>query len=233
MKARIAVAGALLAATTAAGAAEISATATLTNDYDWRGITQSDGEWAFQLGLNYAGDYGVYMGVWGSNVDFNTEETNAGRPSTEIDAYLGYSGGDAEESVGYDVGVIYYGYPNAGELNYPEIYAGVSKGVFSLKGWYSWDFGNSGTSAWYADGNVTLPMANNFSFLGHVGYSGGKYHKNVSEVGEYMDWAAGVQFEVDDWVATVKWADGSDMDSDPRNAGRFVLAVSTTFSSGE
>ena len=43
MKARIAVAGALLAVTGAAGAAEITATATLTSDYDWRGISQTQG----------------------------------------------------------------------------------------------------------------------------------------------------------------------------------------------
>jgi uncharacterized protein (TIGR02001 family) len=234
MKARIAVAGALLAATTAAGAAEISATATLTSDYDWRGVTQTDGDWAFQLGLNYAGDYGVYMGVWGSNVKVSDPDSYPTRPpSAEIDAYIGYSGGDPEESVGYDFGAIYYGYPNAGELNFPEVYAGINKGAFSLKGWYSWDFFNSGVSAWYADGNVTLPMANNFSFLAHVGYSGGKYHKNVSEGGEYMDFGAGVQFEADEWIAKVEWRDGSDMEADPRNVGRFVFSVATTFSSGE
>src|SRR5688500_3631295 len=135
MNARIAVAGALLAVTGAAGAAEVTATATLATDYDWRGITQTQGEPAFQLGMNYSAESGIYMGIWGSNVKFsNTPEwaTFGRRPSTEIDLYMGYAAGDADESFGYDVGAIYYSYPIATAGNFPEVYAGISKGVFSL-----------------------------------------------------------------------------------------------------
>ena len=120
MKARIAVAGALLATSWAAGAAEITATATLASEYDFRGITQTQGEPAFQLGLNYAAESGIYMG---------------------------YAGGDAEETFGWDVGAIYYTYPNATGGNTPEVYAGISKGVASFKAWYSWDYADSGDTA--------------------------------------------------------------------------------------
>src|SRR5690606_2725110 len=122
MKARIAIAGALLAATGVAGAAEISATAPLANEYDWRGISQTQGDPAFQLGLNYSAESGMYMGIWGSNVKFaNTAdwETYGRRPSTELDVYLGYAFGDPEETIGWDLGAIYYSYPNAGEGNFP------------------------------------------------------------------------------------------------------------------
>jgi uncharacterized protein (TIGR02001 family) len=239
MKSRIAVAGALLAVAGAAGAAEISATATIASDYDWRGITQTQGEPAFQLGLNYGADTGMYMGVWGSNVNFGREdwEIYAARPSTEIDVYMGYAFGDPEASLGYDIGAIYYSYPNAGEGNFPEVYAGISKGPFSLKGWYSWDFASSGKTAYYVDTNFTLPMANNFSFLVHGGYSGAEYHKNkwgqTSGLGEYLDWSLGIAFDADDWTAKFKYIDGSDLDSDPRNLGRFVFSLETTLGGGE
>jgi uncharacterized protein (TIGR02001 family) len=236
MKARIAVAGALLSVAGAAGAAEITATATLTNDYDWRGITQTRGEPAFQLGLNYAADSGMYMGIWGSNVKFSVDEdwqTYGQRPSTEIDGYLGYAGGDADESFGYDLGAIYYSYPNAGAGNFPEVYAGISKGVFSFKGWYTWDFVGSGDTAYYADANFTLPMANNFSFLAHLGYSGGEYHNDTSGAGEYLDYAVGVALDVGGWTASMKYSDGSDLNTNPRNLGRFVFALSTTLGGGE
>lgn len=235
MKARIAVAGALLAATGVAGAAEISATATLTNDYDWRGISQTQGDPAFQLGLNYAADSGIYMGIWGSNVKFaNTAdwETYGRRPNTELDIYLGYAFGDPDEGLGFDVGAIYYSYPNAGEGNFPEVYAGISKGVFNLKTWYSWDFNSSGKTAFYIDGNLTLPMANGFSFLAHMGYSGAEYHKNrwgqTDGAGEYLDWSAGVGYDVGGWSASMRYIDGSDMNTNPRNLGRFVFSLSTT-----
>lgn len=240
MNARIAVAGALLAVAGAAGAAEISATATLTSDYDFRGITQTRGEPAFQLGMNYAADSGIYMGLWGSNVKFSADqewETFGRRPTTELDVYTGYSGGDADESFGYDIGAIYYSYPNAGAANFPEVYAGISKGVFSFKGWYTWDYAGSGDTAFYADGNLTLPMANNFSFLAHLGYSGGEYHINrwgrTAGMGEYLDWSLGIALDVGGWTAAMKFIDGSDVNSDPRNLGRFVFSISTTLGGGE
>lgn len=232
MKSRIAVAGALLAVAGAAGAAEISATATITNDYDWRGLSQSYREPAFQLGINYGAETGMYMGLWASTVKFGEAEgwETFGRPaSTEIDLFLGYAFGDPEESLGYDVGAIYYGYPNAGEGNFPELYAGISKGPFSLKGWYSWDFAGSGETAYYADVNLNMPMANNFSFLVHGGYSFGKFHKDLSSGGEYVDWSLGIGYDVDRWSASFKYVDGTDFASDPRNLGRFVFALSTTF----
>ena len=240
MKARIAVAGALLAVTGAAGAAEITATATLASDYDWRGITQTQGEPAFQLGLNYAADSGIYMGVWGSNVKFgNTEDWQVygRRPSTEVDIYAGYAGGDAEETFGYDIGAIYYSYPNGTDGNFPEVYAGVSKGFFNLKLWYSWDFAGSGDTAYYVDTNFNLPMANDFSFLVHAGYSGAEYHNNrwgrTGGLGEYLDWALGIALDVDGWSAAIKYVDGSDLNSNPRNLGRFVFSLSTTLGGGE
>lgn len=235
MKARIAVAGALLAATGVAGAAEISATATLTNDYDWRGISKTQGDPAFQLGLNYAADSGMYMGVWGSNVKFaNTAdwETYGRRPNTELDVYLGYAFGDPDASVGFDVGAIYYSFPNAGEYNFPEVYAGISKGVFDFKAWYSWDFNGSGKTAYYLDANLLMPMANGFSFLTHLGYSGAEYHNNrwgnTNGAGEYLDWSVGVGYDVGGWNASMRYVDGSDMNTNPRNLGRFVFSLSTT-----
>jgi len=238
MNARIAVASALLAATGVAGAAEISATATLTSDYDWRGISQTLRDPAFQLGLNYGADSGIYMGVWGSNVDFGTPDYGGGNlPSTEIDLYAGYAFGDPDESIGYDVGAIYYSYPNATEGNFPEVYAGISKGVFGLKAWYSWDFAGSGDTAYYVDGNLTVPMANNFSFLAHLGYSGGEFHENkwgrTAGAGEYLDWSAGVAYDVGGWSASFKYADGSDLNVDPRNLGRFIFSLSTTLGGEE
>lgn len=235
MKARIAVAGALLAATGVVGAAEISATATLTNDYDWRGISQTQGDPAFQLGLNYGADSGIYMGIWGSNVKFaNTAdwETYGRRPNTELDLYVGYAFGDPDATVGFDLGAIYYSYPNAGDNNFAEVYAGISKGVFDFKGWYSWDFNGSGKTAYYLDANLLLPMANGFSFLTHLGYSGAEYHKNrwgqTDGAGEYLDWSVGVGYDVGGWNASMRYVDGSDMNTNPRNLGRFVFSLSTT-----
>jgi len=59
IKFRLAAAAALLAVTGAAVGGNISATVGLVSDYDFRGITQTLNDPAFQLGLTYTGDSGV------------------------------------------------------------------------------------------------------------------------------------------------------------------------------
>ncbi len=176
----------------------------------------------------------MYFGLWGSNVDFDlAPEVDAFGASTEVDVFAGYAGGDAEKGVGYDVGAIYYSYPNAGAGNFPEIYAGFSKGFFSAKLWYSWDFNHAGDTAYYIDTNLKLPASEGFSMIGHVGYSGGEYWSQTGGQGKYMDWSAGFAYDVKGATLTFKYVDGNDLKMDPKNLGRFVFSISTTLSSGK
>lgn len=237
IKLRYAAAAAMLAVTGAAVGGNVTATVGLTSDYDFRGITQTQNDPAFQMGLTYTGDVGIYYGLWGSNVDFQGSGPNAtyknsdlDRPSTEVDVFLGYSG---EKVVGYDVGVIYYSYPNAGGANFPEAYAGITKGPLSLKVWYSWDWNNTGDPSVYTEGNVNVPMTEGFSFLGHFGYTDAS---DWNSVGNYYDWSIGFGYEVNNLNLTFKYVDGSDLSTPPltpKNLGRFVFGVSTTLPWGK
>ncbi len=233
IKSRAVLAGSLLVFAGAASA-EIAITPTLTSDYDLRGISQTGNEGAFQLGLTYTGETGAYLGLWGSNVDLpDIGEVNA---KSEVDVYAGYAGGDAKEGWGYDIGSIYYSYPNHGSLNYPEVYVGVSHGAFSAKLWYSWNYANASDTSYYLDTNLTMPASDVFAVLVHMGYSGGEYWtaNKPGRLGKYMDWSLGFSATVKDWTATMKYADGSDLKvSRPRNLGRIVFSLSTTLSSGD
>lgn len=227
IKSRVLLAGALLAAAGAANAG-VSVTPTVVSNYDFRGISQTGEEYdpAFQLGVNYAHDSGFYAGLWGSNVDFGP-----GDPNVEVDFIAGFAGGDAAETLGYDVGITYYTYVSASDWNFYEIYAGISKGWFAGKLWYSPEFaGVSGdTSAYYVEGNGTFPLPQDFAFVAHVGYSFGDYWDNV----EYVDWSVGVTKTVGNWALGLKFIDGSDLsayeDAEFANTGSKVWAsVSTT-----
>ena len=57
----------------------------VTSDYQWRGVSQTDGNAAIQVGVEHERN-GFYGGLWTSNVDFN-DDTNI-----EYDLYGGYSG---------------------------------------------------------------------------------------------------------------------------------------------
>jgi uncharacterized protein (TIGR02001 family) len=231
---RAVIAGSLLAFAGAASA-DITITPTLASDYDFRGISQTDGKPAFQAAVTYTGEGGMYMGIWGSNVDLAVKPGEANAKS-EFDVYAGYAAGDAAEGVGYDFGVMYYSYPNQGTANYPEIYGGFSKGFFSSKLWYSWDFNNSGDTAYYAELNLNMPAGDGFSVVTHVGHSGGEYWTadKPGRLGAYMDWSFGFNFEAKGATYSLKYVDGSDLNVDhPRNLGRLVFSLSTTLSAGK
>jgi uncharacterized protein (TIGR02001 family) len=216
IKSRLFAASALLAVAGAAQA-DVTVTPALTNDYDFRGVTQSDKKPAFQLGANYSHESGFYAGVWGSNVDFDIP-----KPDFEIDLFAGFSGGDAEESFGYDVGAILYDYPGVSVLNTIELYAGLSKGWFATKLWYSPNIASTSTSGMYLEGNVTVPLPHNFSLAGHVGHTLG----DVSWSGpvKATDYSIGLGLAMGNFNVSVKYADGGRGNFD----GRVIGMISTT-----
>ena len=122
-----------------------------------------------------------------------------------------FAGGDANEAVGYDVGIIYYTYISASGLNFPEVYGGLTQGPFNVKLSYSWDFGGTSEDAYYIEGNGTFPLGDSgFSALAHVGWSDGSYWKDFYGDG-YFDWSVGVTYTFKHFTGTVKYIDGSDL----------------------
>jgi len=222
IKSRITLAGALLAVAGAANAG-FSVTPTVTSDYDWRGITQTQEDPAFQLGVNWTHDSGFYLGAWGSNVDFGP-----GDPSVEVDLFGGFTGGDATESFAYDVGVNYYTYMDAGSLNFVELYAGITKGPFAAKLWFSPEFaGDGGKEEFYLEGNVTYPLPSGFSILGHVGYSTGDGIKVYNGTDDsYLDYSAGVGYGFKNLNLNAKYVNSNDLNGPGRNA--WIFSISTT-----
>ncbi len=218
IKSRMAIAAALLVMAGAASAGT-DVSAAWVNDYDWRGVPQTAGHDAFQLGATYSADSGFYAGVWGSSL----------LSGSEIDAFLGFSGGDAEQTVGYDLGVNYYGYPNSSEFNFYEVYAGLSKGVFGAKLWYSPDFIGTDESAFYLEGNVTVPLNGGFSLLAHVGYSTGNgIAASYGGDKNYLDWSAGIGYDVGNFSTYLKYSDGGDNPASDKTFGRILFGISTS-----
>lgn len=247
---RILAALGLLGAATAANAG-VSSTWTLTNDYDFRGITQSAKDPAIQGSIDYAADSGWYVGAWGSNVDFGPGSD----VDVEVDLYSGFTG-TSEAGLGYDVGLVYYSYPSESDLNYFEIYGSVSYEWFKGKLWYSNAFGgdaaqdlfsetvgNDDASAIYVEGNATIPLPQNFSVLLHAGYSTGDYWDNTARAanldagtnfdGEYIDYSIGVGYTINNVNLALKYVD---TDGDLKttgdvfnNEGRVIFTVATTF----
>lgn len=225
-------AGGLVALAGAANA-DVTATVTAASEYDLRGISQSAQDPAIQASVDYSHGSGLYLGAWGSNVDFGPGSD----PSVEIDLYGGLKR-SLDSGLGFDVGGIYYTYhgsPSPG-INYVELYAGASYQWFSSKLFYSPDFGGKSTAgnteAWYLTGDAVIPLPKDFSLLLHAGYSFGDYWKNLAD--EYIDYAAGIGYTLGRFSLALKWVDGTDAIDAPgsdyfSSDSKVLFTIATTF----
>ncbi|NQZ79979.1 MAG: hypothetical protein HRT52_03070 [Colwellia sp.] len=147
----------------------LSANVAMTSNYLWRGLEQTNGAAAISGGIDYAADSGFYVGTWTSNADW------ADGMTYELDFYGGF-GGDINESVSYDVGFIYYAYPDetSGDADFSEIYANLSFGALTigvavLTDGEGADFGDT----IYASADYAFSLANEAEVALHIGsYSG-------------------------------------------------------------
>jgi len=123
-----------LALTTAVAQAELSGNFSITSEYRFRGISQSQGNMAIQGGIDYVNKNGFYVGNWNSSVSSDIYLQGSG---VESDIYAGFTKQLGPVTV--DVGTIAYFYPNAktgsspSRFNTQEVYVGAGVGPFSAK----------------------------------------------------------------------------------------------------
>lgn len=225
---RIATALGLLGAAAAAHA-ELSATATGISDYRFRGISLTNDDPALQGSIDWAGENGFYVGAWASNIDFGNDVDG----DIEVDLYAGFAGG-AEDGLGWDVGIVWYAYPGADDIDdYPEIYAGLSFGVFDVKQWYSNDLSGTELDGWYTEGNASFALPANLTLNLHAGYNYGDAFDDT----EYLDYSIGLAYTLGNFELGLAWIDTDLDDGDAlfsdddlfNSDGTVVLSVSTSF----
>jgi uncharacterized protein (TIGR02001 family) len=212
---------ATVAATLLAGASsamaepEISANVALTTDYRFRGISQSNDDIAIQGGFDLAFENGIYIGTWGSSVDFLTADGEGFDGSLELDYYVGWAM-ETASGVGVDVGFLYYDYPGDDdpEGDFSEIYGSVSFADLSLGVAYSDDYYGETDKFFYYSADYSLGVGENFSVDFHIGYNDleedGGY---LSGEDSYLDYSIGLTttFLAVDW--SVAWV-GTDLDGE-------------------
>ncbi len=229
---------AVMAAMLASGSSQIAcaewtSTLLLTNDYDFRGITQSAREPALQASLDYKHGSGAYASVWMSNVKL-AESLPRG---WERDLYLGMAG-SFNDSWTYDAGAVAYTY-NQTVFDCYEVYAAVAYRWLTLRLGYLPDYGGRSTPgetpgrAALLDADIPLGESD-AALLLHVG-------RNWDEVwhtqgGAYTDYAVGMAYSHSDWETTLKYvgtnasaAKGNLVHADVlNNENRWILSISRT-----
>ncbi len=213
-----AVAASLLAGATATTvqAGEISANVALTSDYRFRGISQSNEDIAIQGGFDYAWDNGIYVGTWGSSVDFDSTSDDGFNGSLELDYYIGWSS-DVGENSAIDVGYLYYDYPgdDGDEGDYQELYGSFSWHDLTVGINYSDDYYGETDTFFYYHASYSFSLPADFGLALHIGYN--DLEKNggflATDTDSYVDYSIGLTKE---W-ASVEWGltyVGTDLDEE-------------------
>jgi uncharacterized protein (TIGR02001 family) len=169
----------------------------VTSDYRFRGISQTTFDPALQAGVDFAHKSGVYLGVWGSNVNWLRNSSGATDGALEIDLYGGYKGAITND-LGFDVGVVTYQYPgnttaNVSGLvnaNTTEVYGALTYSIVTAKFSQSTgDFiGNKNSSgSQYFEVAANFDLGSGFTLTPHVGR---QTIPNVSNNnGDYTDYS--------------------------------------------
>jgi uncharacterized protein (TIGR02001 family) len=206
--------------------AQFSSTITATNDYDFRGFSQSAKDPALQASLDYGFANGFAIGAWASNIDFDPADGDV-----ELNLYAGYTG-EISENSSWSGGIVYYDYPGSDDISdYFEGYLGLGVGPFGVKQWYSDElYGVDAGSAWYTEVNGAFEVAESISILAHIGYSYGDYWDNVGD--EVLDYSIGVGYDWNNFSFVLKYVDtDSDIEVTTdvgNNEGRVIFTVATT-----
>jgi uncharacterized protein (TIGR02001 family) len=189
----------------------ITANVSLTSDYRFRGISQSNLKPAIQGGFDYAHESGYYICNWNSSISWVNNLNPAVSSSIEMNFY----GGIKKELIGAgfasDLGVLQYYYPTSGNFsatanpNTTEIYAAQNYTFGPITGFLKFSyavsnaFGNFNSSgSYYPDLTANYDTGIwGLALNAHVGYqyiAGTPSGSSISNSSlySYTDWKLGV-----------------------------------------
>ena len=220
-----------------------SANVALTSEYLFRGLSQTDDAPAIQGGFDYEVEVikpaSLYLGVWGSNVDFN--EGSSDNATIEIDYYGGLKGSYADTGFSWDAGFIYYSYPGVSsgrDYDFWELQAalGYDFGVAAVTASINYspeNFGKSG-EAYYPKFAVDVPIPGVKGLALSV-YVAKQFIEDVSAFGtnDYVEWNFGATYNVADlFDVSLNYSDTDVSPASDGNDEAVLLTVSRQFLRG-
>ena len=213
-------------------AAEVTGEISLTNDYRFRGVSQTAGDPALQGGIDWSFDSGFSVGAWASNVDFDEPGYNG--PAIEYDFYVAY-GGEINEDLTYDITLNRYNYSGESDIGYFEVTAGMDFKGFRAAYWYTNDYGGTDLDYHYAELNYSYEFVENWSLDLHYGYNVGDALDDGEGFDSYSDYSVGVSTELSGFGLSLAWL-GTDLSGDQKvsdgvfkNSDTVLASVSYAF----
>lgn len=205
-----------------AAAPTVTFNAGVSNDYVFRGVSQTNGDFQVFGGADVAAGP-LYAGVWASNVDFG-DSTDA-----EWDFYAGFKPTLGPATL--DLGVIHYGYVDApsgagygnwefkGAASVPAGAGAVGAAVY-----YSPDGFGAVDDAIYYEVNASYPITEQISVGGALG------RQTYEGPGDYTTWNAGATWSFAPHLsADLRYYDNNHADFGKFYEERVVLTLKATF----
>jgi uncharacterized protein (TIGR02001 family) len=227
-------------------ACSLSANVALASEYVFRGVSQTAEGPAIQGGFDATCGL-FYAGVWASNLDWGVSNAGDNAANIEIDLYAGIK--PKTGPVTWDLGVIYYAYPNSAqpaavgagnfEANYVELKVGASGEVWkdgTLSGtvFYSPDYQYETGAVWTLEASFAqvLPKFGMFTptFSALIGYQAGDdatYNLRIANGDDnYLYWNVGLTLGfLEKWSVDFRYWDSNLGD----NTGGEAFCKGTTF----
>lgn len=214
----------------------LSGNVAIYTDYSFRGVSQTERDMALQGGIDWNHDSGIFLGTWGSSVDF-------GGAYLESDFYGGYEG--AIENFSYKVSTTYFYYPGADEFSYWEFglftgydfgFTAISTGVIGSPDY----FGSLGTG-WYVPLGFSVPLGTvscpfpgdewkncfDLAFDANAGYTHTEQY--IFEDHHYFDYNAGLTFSMPFNLSLDFRFVGTDVKDVHDADNRFIFGASYSF----
>jgi uncharacterized protein (TIGR02001 family) len=186
----------------------VTANVTVTNNYIYRGLTQSNYKPAIQGGFDYAHESGLYIGNWNSSISWVSDAGAAKSAPIEMDFYGGFKKDLIAEGFASDFGILQYYYPTSGIVagavnpNTTELYVAQNATFGPVTGFLKFSYSLSNTFGFASStGSNYLDLTANYdtgfygiTLNGHVGAQkiAGQYYQAGQASYSYVDWKAGL-----------------------------------------
>lgn len=226
-KIKTAMAGLVLGAsalTSGQALAEVSGSLNITSEYMFRGIV-SEGGAAVQGSLDWSDASGIYAGTWMSN--------SAPAGGTELDLYVGWAT-ELSQGVGLDLGLVYYGFTEQDEIgadiDYAEIYVGLSMGGLSGSIYYTDDYFGTDEDGIYYTVAYSHALSDTLDLGLQIGLNDGD--GVTAAIGdEYTDWSISLSKDLGDGAGVSFAYVQTDLSAGPiDDEAKFVVSASKEFS---
>ncbi len=199
-----------------------SANSTLTSNYIWRGISQTENDPALQgsVTLDYAGFFATQ---WGSNVKFEGSDANL-----ELDSIVGYKK-SYDQGFNYQLSATRYTYPDSANFNFLEYNLVLGYKILTVGVDHSENaFNSNGPGTYYhAQTQIPLPSRlalgmNGFSVGGILGY----YDLNSDAGNSYTHYGLLLDKQLNSYFdVSAAWSNSNGSGTGDLGASHFLLSL--------